>query len=163
MAGSTHTFTKTYTSSVSQADAQAQADADATFAAEGQAYANSIGTCSGDPTIISPSLSCRTTGSCNDNASCGVRYTLNFVYLDAAKVYTASIEALGGIGPASASLTDFVQSGAIASANLNYLESNGSQSVDFDIVLYQDGAEVDRLNQSISHNSAFAFIDTCAV
>ncbi len=50
--GSLEVFTKTYTSAISQADAQSQADADSLFNAEGQAYANSIGLCYSNASVI---------------------------------------------------------------------------------------------------------------
>ncbi|WP_026897958.1 DUF5977 domain-containing protein [Daejeonella oryzae] len=126
----------------------------------GPVNANLVGTCVALPSIGSPNLQCRTSGSCNDNFGCGVRYGVSFVNLNPVKSYSAVINNIGGTG-GSASLSNFVRNGSTATAKINYYGSNASQNVTFDIILYENGIEVYRLNQNLSHNTAFSQIPVC--
>ncbi len=143
-----------YTSVISQADADAKAQSDVN--ANGQAYANANGSCS---PVISISLKCRISGSCNDNATCGVRYTVYYTNLDASKTYTSTAVKLSGT--ASVTLSGFVQSGSTAIAYLDYLEPNGSSAINFNLNLNVNGVTVGSQNFNISHSSSFAQISIC--
>lgn len=112
------------------------------------------------PTInLASTASCRSTGTCNDNAVCGVRYSVVV-----ANAPAGSYIALDNI-TGTASIT--VYDSNPAHGYLSYQESNGLESVTFDLLLKDSGGATiaSQVAVTISHDSPgspWNLLSTCS-
>jgi hypothetical protein len=102
-------------------------------------------------TIDLGGVNCRLVGSCNDNGTCSVRYNINFANgrPSATQVFVQPI------GSNTASVAVYNDLGNNTDVYLDYSESNGSQSINFRLILksFPSGNEICRSGDlTLNHN-----------
>lgn len=107
------------------------------------------------PDISFQSVLCRSDGNCNDNSTCGMRFSI--------ATDNAPIGSYITVNQTSGSATISIYDDDPANGILQYVEPNGFGTVTFDLYLRDSGGSViaSQPNVNISHQSYFTFISLC--
>jgi|GEM_PF-5429778 len=108
------------------------------------------------PTIgMDNSPSCRSEGTCNDNSTCGIRYTVTTTNAPAGSFIVVT--------NISGSATISVIDSDPASGLLQYIEPNAAGTVTFDLLLKDSGGITiaSQLGITITHESFYEFLSSC--